>query len=140
MKKLIGVLGLAVLLGGCAAPLTAREKGALGGGALGAGAGAIIGSAMGDGRAGKGALIGGALGALGGAAVGDQMEGQNQRQNAQAYDLEQQRREIERQRRELEDLRRGSRYDSYDRGYDSRRYDRGSDPYYDQDYDRRSPY
>ena len=59
MKRLLGVVSLAILLGGCAAPMTAREKGALGGGALGAGAGAIIGSAMGDHRAGKGALIGG---------------------------------------------------------------------------------
>jgi osmotically inducible lipoprotein OsmB len=139
MKRLIGVLSLTILLGGCAAPLTAREKGALGGGALGAGAGAIIGNAMGDHRTGKGALIGGALGALGGAAVGDQMEGQNQRQNAQASDLEQQRLEIERQRRELDDMRR-DRYG--DRGYDSRRsdpnYDRRSDPNYDRGYDRSS--
>src|SRR5215510_11515783 len=133
MKQLIGVLSLAVLLGGCATPLTEREKGALGGGALGAGAGAIIGSAMGDHRAGKGALIGGALGALGGAAVGDQMEGQNQRQNAQAYDIEQQRLEIERQRRELDDMRR-DRYGN--RGYDSRSYDPNYDRGYDRSYDR----
>ena len=133
MKRLLGVLSLAILLGGCAAPLSEREKGALGGGALGAGAGAIIGSAMGDHRAGKGALIGGALGALGGAAVGDQMQGQRQRQDVQASEVEQQRLEIERQRRELEDLRR-DRYG--DGGYDARRYDRGPDRSYDRGYDR----
>jgi uncharacterized protein YcfJ len=131
MKRLIGTLSLVVLLGGCAAPLTAREKGALGGGALGAGAGAIIGSSVGHRNAGKGALIGGALGALGGGLVGDQMEGQTQRQNAQSDEIEEQRREIERQRRELEDMRR-DRYNSYDRG---------SDPYrYDRDYDQRNSY
>ena len=132
MKRLIGTLSLVALLGGCAAPLTAREKGALGGGALGAGAGAIIGSQL-DGRhsTGKGALIGGALGALGGGLVGDQMEGQTQRQNVQSDEIEEQRREIERQRRELEDMRR-DRYNSYDRGYDPYRYDR--------DYDRRNSY
>ena len=47
-------------------------QGALSGGALGAGAGAIIGSASGN--AGDGALIGGAIGALGGAILGDQNE------------------------------------------------------------------
>ncbi len=117
MKRIIGIIGLAALVGGCAAPLTAREKGALEGGALGAGAGAIIGNQM-DAQ-GEGALIGGALGALGGGLVGDQMEGQRQRQNAQAYEMEMQRRELERQRRELEGLRHNRPYDrDYDR-YDS---------------------
>ena len=140
MKKLIGIISLTALLGGCAAPLTAREKGALTGGALGAGAGAIIGNQVG--HQGKGALIGGALGALGGGLVGDQLEGQNQRQSAQDYEVEQNRREIERQRREIEDLRRDrysdrdyNRYD--DRRYDNRRYD---DHYDDRDYDRRGAY
>ena len=131
MKRLIGMVSLVALLGGCAAPLTAREKGALGGGALGAGAGALIGSSIGHHNAGKGALIGGGLGALGGGLMGDQMEGQTQRQNTQDYEIEQQRREIERQRRELEDLR-GGRSDSYNRGSDPSRYDR--------DYDQRNPY
>lgn len=121
MKQLICVLSLAALIGGCATPLSTREKGALAGGALGAGAGAIIGNQF-D-HQGKGALIGGALGALGGGLIGDQMQGQEQWQNAQSYELEEQRRELERQRRELEDLRR----DRYDRGYD-------------RDYDRRYPY
>jgi len=123
VKKLLGTFGvIAILLSGCAAPLTTREKGVLTGGALGAGAGAIIGSQI-DGRnsTAKGALIGGALGALGGGLVGDQMYGQDQRQSVHDYELEAQRREIERQRRELETLRK----DRY-----------RSDPYYDRSYDR----
>lgn len=127
MKRFIGTLGLVALLGsGCAAPLTAREKGVLGGGALGAGAGALIGSQVhGRNTTAKGALIGGAIGALGGGLVGDQMYGQDQRQTSQEYEVEAQRREIERQRREVEDLRR-DRPDSYER-------DRRDDPYYDRD-------
>jgi uncharacterized protein YcfJ len=144
MKKLIGIVSLAALLGGCAAPLTTREKGALAGGALGAGAGAIIGNQVG--HQGKGALIGGALGALGGGLVGDQMEGQDQRQSAHDYELEQNRRELERQRRDIENLRRdrygSSERDRYDDRYDDRRYDdrRYDDRSSDRDYDRRGSY
>jgi len=126
MKRLVSLISLAVLLGGCAAPLTTREKGVLTGGALGAGAGAIIGNQMG--HQGKGALIGGAIGALGGGLVGDQLQGQEQRQTAQEYEIEQNRRELERQRREIEDMRRGSSYRDRDPYYD-RRYD---DSYYDR--------
>lgn len=132
MKRLISVLSLVTFLGGCAAPITQRERSTLTGGALGAGAGALIGSALG--RPGRGALIGGGIGALGGAALGDQMEGQYQRQETQSREVEEQRRELERQRREMEDLRRG-RYDDYD----SRDYDRRSRSY-DRDYDQRNPY
>jgi osmotically inducible lipoprotein OsmB len=122
MKRVISILSLMALLGGCAAPITHRERSTLTGGALGAGAGALIGSAIG--HPGRGALIGGGLGALGGAAIGDQMEGQYQRQETHARELEEQQREIARQRREIEDLqRRGSYYDD-DRGYDRRRDDR----------------
>ncbi|MGE0823844.1 MAG: glycine zipper domain-containing protein [Candidatus Binatia bacterium] len=130
MKQLITILSLTALLGGCSAPITQRERSTLTGGALGAGAGALIGSAVG--HPGRGALIGGALGALGGAAMGDQMEGQYQRQEAQSRELEEQRREIERQRREFEDIRR-SRYED---DYNSRRYERE----YDRNYDQRYPY
>jgi len=123
MKRVISILSLTVLLGGCAAPMTQRERSTLTGGALGAGAGALIGNAVG--RPGRGAAIGGGIGALGGALIGDQMEGQSQRQDAHARELEEQQREIARQRRELEDLQR-RRSDSYydDRDYDRRRDDR----------------
>ena len=104
-QKIIISSGLLFILSSsCAAPITTREKGALAGGALGAGAGAIIGNQVG--HQGSGALIGGALGALGGGLVGDQMYGQELHQNDMAYRLEAQRREIERQRQELEALRR----------------------------------
>jgi len=102
VRKTFGILALGtIVLTGCASGgLTAREKGALGGGALGAGAGAIIGHQTG--HAGAGAAIGGALGALGGAVVGDQMEAQNQRSSAQDAELERQRREIEELKRRQE--------------------------------------
>ena len=72
---LVRTSGTALLAGtllfttvGCAGgPLTKREKGALLGGAGGAGIGALLGG-------GTGAAIGGAAGALGGAMVGDQMQ------------------------------------------------------------------
>lgn len=54
-------------------------QGALTGGALGAGSGAIIGSMFG--KAGKGALIGAAAGAVGGAVLGDQNQKADQRSN-----------------------------------------------------------
>ncbi len=127
VKQIVGIVSLVAVLGGCAAPMTTREKGVLTGGALGAGAGALIGNATGH-HAGRGALIGGALGALGGGVVGDQMQGQEQRQNVQSSELDDNRRELNRQRREIDELRRDrygyeSRNQRYDRDdYDDRRY------------------
>ena len=86
-----------LMLSGCASGgLTAREQGALGGGALGAGAGAIIGHQKGKKAA--GAAIGGAAGALGGWIIGDQVEASRQRSRYEE-----------------------DRYDRYD-DYDDRRY------------------
>ncbi len=51
---------------------TTTQKGALAGGGLGAGLGAIIGHQ--SKHTGEGALIGGGLGALGGALLGEQMD------------------------------------------------------------------
>ena len=59
-----------LIISGCAVLITTREKGALAGGALGAGMGAIIGNQVG--HQGSGALIGGALG---GGLIGVQMYG-----------------------------------------------------------------
>jgi uncharacterized protein YcfJ len=116
---------------GCASGgLSPREKGTLGGAALGAGAGAIIGEVT-DGSPGKGALIGGALGGLGGALTGNAMQSQDDTTLAQQRELERQRYELERQRREMEDLRRDRYY--YDEAY---RRDRYRDPYYDSEYPR----
>lgn len=72
--KRIALIGMAALLfSACASGgLTTREKGTLGGAALGAATGAIIGSATG--KAGTGALIGAGLGGLTGAVIGDQLQ------------------------------------------------------------------
>jgi len=75
--RLVGVLGLGMLVVSCATPLSTREKGALTGGAIGAGAGALIGSTTG--HAGAGALIGAGVGLLSGALIGDAMQAQEQR-------------------------------------------------------------
>jgi outer membrane protein OmpA-like peptidoglycan-associated protein len=108
---------LAVLVWiGCSAPLTEREKGALGGAVLGAGTGAIIGQATGKG-AGKGAAIGGGLGALGGGLIGHQQEQRAQEGRRQDEVLDRQRQEIARNRELIEELRR--------RDLDARETDRG---------------
>ncbi len=103
--SLAGVIFVTACAGG---PLTTREKGTLGGAALGAGTGAIIGGAAGS--PGKGALIGGALGGLGGAAVGGELQSQEQVQTEQQRRLEEQQREIERQRQKIEKLKRQQEY------------------------------
>src|SRR5262245_29546032 len=100
MRCISGILVLLLLvLSACAQPLNIREKGALFGGGLGAGAGALIGG-------GKGAAIGGALGAVSGSLIGDQLLGLQIRQASQQRQISQQRRELSRQRRELVRLKR----------------------------------
>ena len=78
--------------------------GAILGGLLGAGSGAIIGSHKG--KAGPGAAIGAGLGAVGGYAVGRQIESRDQALDAQDQLIEQQRQEIARNRTLLEELKR----------------------------------
>jgi len=73
----LAALGLALALGACSTPLTTREKGALAGGAIGAGAGAIVGSQVG--HPGTGALIGAGIGAVSGAVIGDAIQGAEQK-------------------------------------------------------------
>ena len=93
--------------------------GALIGGAVGAGAGALIGSAAG--RPGTGAAIGGGVGLVGGAVIGSSM------------DREQAQRDRESRNAYFEDRPRyTSYYDSYDRNYNTR--DQYSDPYYAPQY------
>lgn len=73
-KIQIGTASLALFaLGACSEPLSNREKGALIGGGVGAGSGALIGEAA-AGAPGTGAAIGGAAGAIGGALVGDERD------------------------------------------------------------------
>lgn len=94
---------LLIMVAGCSQPLTTREKGALVGGALGAGTGALIGG-------GKGAAIGGALGAVGGGLTGDQLQRQETIQAEQQRQIQQQQYELERQRQEIERLKRQQEY------------------------------
>ena len=73
--RLIGAGLVAVALSGCYVPalgLTPRETGTLTGGALGAGGGALVGSAMG--APGTGAILGGVGGALGGYLIGNSIQ------------------------------------------------------------------
>ena len=58
------LISIPILFGGCTG-MTATQKGAVGGGAVGAVGGALIGGSA------KGALIGAGVGALGGALVND---------------------------------------------------------------------
>jgi hypothetical protein len=61
--------GLSLALSACSNPYDPTQR-ALGGGAMGAGAGALLGGIAGGGRGAlTGALIGGAIGAAGGAAT-----------------------------------------------------------------------
>jgi outer membrane protein OmpA-like peptidoglycan-associated protein len=95
--------------------LSKSAAGAILGGLLGAGSGAIIGSHRG--KAGPGAAIGAGLGAIGGYAVGSQIEARDQVLDAQQQTLERQRQEIARNRALIEELKR--------RNLDARETERG---------------
>lgn len=66
---IVAVLAASVAVG---CNTTPTQQGAIAGGAVGAGAGAIIGNQ--SGKSGEGALIGAGVGALGGALIGDQVD------------------------------------------------------------------
>jgi hypothetical protein len=69
IAPIAAALGMALALSGCTDPYDPGQR-AVGGGLLGAGAGAAIGGLAGGGRgAAAGALVGGAVGAVGGAAT-----------------------------------------------------------------------
>jgi phage tail tape-measure protein len=110
-RALITFAGVIMLSGaiGCAGgSLTTREKGAGIGALGGAAAGGIIGAAVG--HPGAGAAIGGALGLGAGALVGDQLQGQEIKQTDQQRQMDANQVEIERQRREIERLRKQGEY------------------------------
>ena len=92
-------LSLSACSGGA---LTTREKGAGIGALGGAAAGGIIGAAVG--HPGAGAAIGGALGLGAGALIGDQLQGQEQKQAEQQKAIDQQRSEIARNQALIEEL------------------------------------
>jgi outer membrane protein OmpA-like peptidoglycan-associated protein len=99
---LAGVLVLTTALGCAGGNLTTREKGAGIGALGGAATGGIIGAAVG--HPGAGAAIGGALGLGAGALVGDQLLGQENKQKEQQKALDQQRADIEKNRQLIEEL------------------------------------
>jgi uncharacterized protein YcfJ len=88
MKRLIlmlAIFGLVIFSSGCASSgsTTQTKKGAVLGGLIGAGAGAIIGHQSGRGL--EGAAIGGAVGAVGGGVVGSSQDEQNDRNARRNY-------------------------------------------------------
>jgi outer membrane lipoprotein SlyB len=96
----LAAIAVAALIGaGCAGgPLTTREKGAGIGAVGGAVAGGIIGSTVGHPAA--GALIGGGLGLGAGALIGDQMQGQENRNYDQQRQIDRNARELDRLKKE----------------------------------------
>jgi outer membrane protein OmpA-like peptidoglycan-associated protein len=116
MRSIAVVMSLAILLCGCEGNrMGAREKGALGGGALGAGLGAIVGNQVGN--TGAGIAIGSAFGLLGGALAGNQIDVADAEAREREGRLDEQQRQLEENRRMIEDLR--------SRGADARATDRG---------------
>ena len=104
----IELIALLVLSGCSGGALTTREKGAGIGAVGGAGAGALIGTAVG--RPGAGAAIGGVLGLGAGALVGDQLQGQENINQQQQQQIQANQAEVERQRRELQRLKQQREY------------------------------
>lgn len=103
LKAILITTALATLLSACSGqPLSTREKGTLAGGVLGAGAGAIIGAAVG--HPGAGAAIGGGLGAATGAVIGNEFQNLEIAQGQTRSQLASQQRQISRQRTEIEQL------------------------------------
>src|SRR5579871_5001193 len=100
--SVLAIVGALTIAGCSGQPLSTREKGTLGGGVLGAGAGAIIVAAVGHPAA--GAAIGGALGAGTGYVVGNSMQN-NENQQAQTQgQIQQQQQELEQQRQQIQQL------------------------------------
>jgi len=82
--------------------LSGREKGVLGGAAIGSGLGAIIGHAAGS--TGAGIAIGGAAGALSGGLIGNEMDNQDEARSQQNERIRRQDEELRRQRREINSI------------------------------------
>ena len=82
--------------------LTTTEEGVIGGAALGAGTGAIVGAGVH--HAGKGALIGAGVGAVTGGVVGHELQNQENTQRRLQSEVSAQQRQIDRQRAEIEQL------------------------------------
>jgi len=101
----ITVIASTLLLSGCSGgPLSTREKGAGIGALGGAAAGGIIGAAVR--RPAAGALIGGALGLGAGALIGDQLQGHENTNYQQQQQINRNQAEIDRNRQDIQRLRR----------------------------------
>jgi hypothetical protein len=101
--KSVFALAALILISGCyGQPLSTREKGTLAGGVLGAGTGAIVGSAVG--APGAGAAIGGALGLGTGMLIGNELQNNEIAQRYTQRQVWRQRRELRHQRREIQRL------------------------------------
>ena len=98
-----------LLLTGCAGgPLSTREKGAGVGALGGAAAGGLVGAAVG--HPGAGAAIGGALGLGAGALVGDQLQGQEITNYRQQQQINRNQAEIDRNRQQIQRLQQQREY------------------------------
>src|SRR4029077_15762815 len=98
--SIFGLVLLASIVGCAGGSLSTREKGAGIGALGGAAAGGIIGAAVG--HPGVGAAIGGALGLGAGALIGDQMQGQEMKQADQQQQIDANQAELDRQQKELD--------------------------------------
>lgn len=100
-----GIMAGSILLSGCAGgSLSTREKGAGIGALGGAAAGGIIGAAVHHPAA--GALVGGALGLGAGALIGDQLQGHENTQYQQQQQINRNQAEIDRNRQDIQRIQR----------------------------------
>ena len=105
----VSIVASMLLLAGCAGgPLSTREKGAGIGVLGGAATGGIIGAAVG--HPGTGAAIGGALGLGAGALVGDQLQGQQNTNYQQQQQINRNQAEIDRNRQQIQRLQQRREY------------------------------
>ena len=105
----VTIVATTLLLAGCAGgPLTTREKGAGIGALGGATAGGLIGAAVG--RPGTGAAVGGALGLGAGALVGDQLQGHENTNYQQQQQINRNQVEIDRNRQQIQRLQQQREY------------------------------
>ena len=108
-RTAVAIVATTLLLAGCAGgPLTTREKGAGIGALGGAAAGGLIGAAVG--RPGTGAAVGGALGLGAGALVGDQLQGQENTNYQQQQQINRNQAEIDRNRQQIQRLQQQREY------------------------------
>lgn len=91
MKSKTTLIAVALLLASLMIGCTATQKGAVAGGGIGAGTGAIIGHQ--SGHAGEGALIGGAIGAITGTIIGHEVD--KSKQPPREYEREYKRKEYD---------------------------------------------